>query len=216
MNVVKEIIKKVSNADTLEKFDLFYEIHREAQINLTTIKDYETFYVKHYLDSLLIFYLCDFVFDSVMDIGSGGGFPGIPIAMAFPEKKVYLVESIRKKADFLKLAKEKLGLDNVYVINERCEKISNLKVDLITARGVAEIKKLLKWTKNVSRETSIHLFYKGENLSDELKKAKDLIVKRELSYETIRIEKYIKRSYVVFFGIRNRVCCSDERKQNFL
>ncbi|MGA1862529.1 16S rRNA (guanine(527)-N(7))-methyltransferase RsmG [Deferribacter thermophilus] len=197
----KEIFKTYFNDDVLiDKLDEFYKIHQDAKINLTAIKDYNDFYIKHYLDSLYIFKTKNLEFKTLMDIGSGGGFPGIPIALLYPDKEVYLVESISKKAHFLDESINKLDIKNVKVINERCEKISFLdKIDVITARGVATITKILKWVKNVSRETKYFIFYKGENFLEEIEKAKKVIDKFNLETEYVRVEKPFKRSYVILY-----------------
>lgn len=196
----KEIFKSFFNDETLiEKLDIFYELHKNAKINLTAIKDYDEFYIKHYLDSLYIFKINKFSFDTLMDIGSGGGFPGIPIALLYPEKKIYLVESISKKINFLKEAIGVLKIKNVELINDRCENLKGINNDMIAARGVASVNKILKWTKNVSRETRYFVLYKGGKVFDEIKEARPLIKKMGLEIKNVRVEDPFKRSYIILY-----------------
>mgnify|MGYP005848398443 CR=1 FL=1 len=177
----------------LEKF---YHLHIDAQLNLTAIKGREEFYYKHILDSVYFLRFLDIDFETAIDLGSGGGFPGVILAIYFPDKKFYLVESISKKCAFLQEAIFILGLQNVCVINERCETIKNLKVDLIFSRGVGKVKDILQWTKNVSHETTGYVLYKGEQLDAEVKDAYSVLKKRGMEANHVRVEEPIKRSYL--------------------
>jgi len=96
----------------------------------------------------------------------------------FPQTKVFLVESIKKKALFLEQSATLLELKNVTVINDRIEHIKGLTFDLFTARGVSSVLDILKKTENVSRETSKWLLYKGEKLDEELRQADSYIKKK--------------------------------------
>ncbi|MEF3255806.1 MAG: 16S rRNA (guanine(527)-N(7))-methyltransferase RsmG [Deferribacterales bacterium] len=186
----------ISLSDDIQKrLDLFYDLHKNATLNLTSIKDKEQFYIKHYLDSIYFFIKYNPSFESLCDIGSGGGFPGIVIAIFYSQKPVYLVESIRKKADFLLSAVNVLGLDNVEVINDRIENIKFRSFDLFTARGVSSVLDILKKSFNVSRETSSWLLYKGKKLDDELKEAEKFIRNKGLEVRNVRIEEPFLRTY---------------------
>jgi len=182
---------------TVEKLYLIYEKHMNSVHNLTSIKDKDKFFVKHYLDSIYIFSKYDFQFKTVMDVGSGGGFPGVVIALFYPESTVYLVESIRKKCEFLNELVNDVQLGNVEVINSRVENLSEPVCDLIVSRGVGKIKHILKWTMNVSRETSSWLFYKGENVFEEIKDADKILKKKNMRFENVRVEKPFKRTYTI-------------------
>ncbi|KAA0258846.1 16S rRNA (guanine(527)-N(7))-methyltransferase RsmG [Deferribacter autotrophicus] len=203
----KEIFKSYfDNENLLELLDYFYEIHKNAPINLTAIKDYDDFYIKHYLDSLYIFKIYNLNFQLLIDIGSGGGFPGIPIALLYPDRNIILVESIKKKADFLRVATKELGLKNVEVINDRCENMRNIYPDFITARGVATVDKLFKWTRNVSRETKCFLFYKGEKVDEEIKNVQKFINKNDMRVEYVRMEEPFKRTYTIIYRNDYSLC----------
>jgi len=188
--------------DLLEKF---YNIHQSAKLNLTAIKSKKDFYIKHYLDSV-------FYFNSVensrgrsffnkgnrlADIGSGGGFPGMVLAIIYPQIKVTLIESIGKKCIFLEDAVRELGLDNVEVIHSRVEDIKNREFDYITVRGVSRINTILKYIKNILADKFVIILYKGEKLTEELQEASSIIDKWGLNIETIRVEKEFNRSYCI-------------------
>lgn len=176
----------------LEKF---YDLHIAAPINLTSIKEKEDFYIKHYLDSIYFFYNKGIRFGTLCDIGSGGGFPGMVLAIFYPESRIFLVESIKKKADFLSNSAKELGLENVYVINDRIENVKGVYFDFFTARGVSSVLDILKKSWNVSRETSSWLLYKGEKLQNELLDADKFIKKHRLEVEHVRVEEPFNRSY---------------------
>ncbi len=192
----------------VDKLELFYELHKSATLNLTNIKDRDQFYCKHYLDSVYYFHLLEVersvryfkASDKLADIGSGGGFPGIVIAICYPELKVTLIESIRKKCDFLNEAITELGLQNVTVINDRVENIKGKKFNYITARGVAKVDKVLSHTEKVLSNKFKIILYKGEMLEDELKEASATISYRGLNIEVTRVEEMFKRSYCVISG----------------
>lgn len=180
-----------------EKLQNIYDIHMNSVHNLTSIKDKDEFYMKHYLDSIYIFKRYDFKFTTIMDVGSGGGFPGVVISLFYPETTVYLVESIRKKCDFLKELIESVDIKNVEVIHSRVEDLNEPVCDLIVSRGVGKIKNILKWTMDVSRETSCWLFYKGENVFEEIKDADKIIKKKNMRFKNVRVEEPFKRTYTI-------------------
>lgn len=179
----------------LEKLEHFYVLHQRATLNLTSIKDKEEFYIKHYLDSIYYFNFSTVFFNNLCDIGSGGGFPGVVIAIFYPDKSIYLCESIKKKCDFLSFATRELNLDNITVLNERVENLKGYKFDLFTARGVSKVLDILKKSWNVSHETSSWLLYKGENLKDELVAADRFIKNHRLEVTSVRIENPFYRTY---------------------
>jgi len=111
-------------------------------------------------------------FESFADIGTGAGYPGLIIAMANSHKKCYLIEPRVKRVAFLNFVKNTLGLKNVEVIGSRVEEVKDLKVDLITSRAVTNTKLLLDITKNISKDDSSYLFYKGSLLEEEVEIAK--------------------------------------------
>ena len=106
--------------------------------------------------------------DSLMDIGTGAGFPGMILAFALPQTEVTLVEPLTKRASFLQFIKADLGLHNVRVVKKRVEQMESEIFDIITSRAVTDTKMLLKLSENFRDANSKLLFYKGEKVFDEM------------------------------------------------
>ena len=130
--------------------------------------------------------LDDFIFDalypvsflpqvnSLLDIGTGAGFPGMILAFALPQTSVTLVEPLTKRASFLQFIKADLGLDNVRVVKKRVEDMESEIFDLITSRAVTDTKMLLDLSKKLRDEHTKFLFYKGERVFDEVQETQDM------------------------------------------
>lgn len=153
--------------------DLYIEWNN--QINVISRKDTENFYERHVLHSLAIAKIMTFEDGSdIMDIGTGGGFPGIPLAILFPNCNFLLVDSIGKKIKVVNGVAEALGLSNVKGVHERAEKIDQ-EFDFIVSRAVTNMPDFLKWTKDKFKKKSINplkngiLYLKGGDLADEMK-----------------------------------------------
>jgi len=151
------------------------------KLNLTSITDPQQFWVKHIYDSLtclpLVFALGPV---SVIDIGTGAGFPGIPLRIAYPEMQLTLVESIQKKADFCRLAVEELGLSGVEVVAERAETIGQdarfrERYDWAIARAVAPLPVLLEYLLPLVHLGGHVLAQKGGNAGQEISTARSAI-----------------------------------------
>ena len=111
-------------------------------------------------------------YTSFADIGTGAGYPGLILAIALKDVKSYLIEPRIKRVSFLNFVKASLKLDNLTVICSRVEEVKNLQVDLITSRAVTNTSLLLDITKNIKKDNSSYLFYKGSMLEDEIETAK--------------------------------------------
>lgn len=133
--------------------------------NLTRMREDEI--LASIVDSITPFR--DLEFSSLVDIGSGAGFPAIPIAILRRDKRVTLVEPIKKKSSFLHYVKSSLKLSNMSVISDRVENIDIEKPDLITSRAVTETETLLQLSKDIIKEGTKLLFYKGSNINSEIK-----------------------------------------------
>ncbi len=164
----------------LNQFELLKGLYQEwnAQINVISRKDEYNFYLHHVLHSLSISKTIHFQSGTqILDIGTGGGFPGIPLAILFPEAQFVLVDSIGKKIKVVNGVAESLGLTNVSGIHERVEKIPG-KFDFILSRAVAPLDDLLFWTKdklnpqNNNELANGWICLKGGDLTDELSKIK--------------------------------------------
>ena len=111
-------------------------------------------------------------YNSFADIGTGAGYPGLILAMAQKDVKSYLIEPRIKRVSFLNFVKASLKLENLTVICSRVEEVKDLQVDLITSRAVSNTSLLLDITKNIKKENSSYLFYKGSMLESEIEIAK--------------------------------------------
>ena len=150
----------------------YLELLLEANknINLTGIKTPKEAVIKHSLDSLSAANAIEG--DTVADIGTGGGAPGIPLAIAQPEKKFYLVDSTLKKANFLNEATQALRLKNVEIICERGENIKNLSVDTAVSRAFGSLSYLVTASRHMVSEKGLFLAMKGKIDPDEIKELK--------------------------------------------
>ncbi|TCZ67744.1 16S rRNA (guanine(527)-N(7))-methyltransferase RsmG [Flaviaesturariibacter aridisoli] len=139
----------------LEQFGALDELYKDwnAKINVISRKDIDSLYEKHVLHSLAI--AAAFPFPDgleIIDIGTGGGFPGVPLAIFFPNVKFHLVDSIGKKLKIVEAVKEALGLDNLTTQHSRAEEVTNRKFDFAVSRAVAPLGDLLRWSKPLLRK----------------------------------------------------------------
>jgi 16S rRNA (guanine527-N7)-methyltransferase len=165
---------------------LLYQDWNE-KINVISRKDIENIYTNHVLHSLGIAKVMSFNKGAqVMDVGTGGGFPGIPLAILFPETEFHLVDSIGKKITVVKEVAATLGLKNVTAEQIRAEQIKN-KYDFIVSRAVTRMKEFYGWVHNKIKSTSNHsldngiLYLKGGDLDEELNELKKPYSLYELS-----------------------------------
>ncbi len=144
------------------------------KINVISRKDMEDFYIHHVLHSLGISKFISFIpRTEILDFGTGGGFPGIPLAIMFPHVKFYLVDSIGKKIKVVKNISQEIGLENVHAENIRGEQFSK-KVDFIISRAVSRMDVFVPWVENKINSISKNkinngiIYLKGGDLKDEL------------------------------------------------
>lgn len=133
----------------LEQLRLLEELYKEwnTQINVISRKDIESIYLHHVLHSLSIAAIADFSKGMhIIDIGCGGGFPGVPLAIFYPEVQFHLVDSIAKKLKVVDAVCEAAGIKNITTKHTRAEDIKNRKFDFAVSRAVAPLKDLLKWS----------------------------------------------------------------------
>ena len=164
--------------EQLELIDNFYEIlvEKNKVMNLTRITDREDFYVKHVLDSLLVSKVCDIENKYILDVGTGAGFPGIPIKIFFPDTELLLMDSVNKKLLFIEEVIGELRLDNISVIHGRAEDLGHdkgyrEKFDLVVSRAVADMSVLSEFCLPFVKKDGEFIAYKSSDSNDEIKSA---------------------------------------------
>ncbi|MEP6464704.1 MAG: 16S rRNA (guanine(527)-N(7))-methyltransferase RsmG [Parafilimonas sp.] len=148
----------------LQRFAALESLYKEwnEKINVISRKDIEHLYLKHILHSLSIAAAFNFTDKtSVIDIGTGGGFPGIPLAIYFPNVQFHLVDSIGKKLKVVQQIADSLQLNNITVQHIRAEEIKNRKFDFVVSRATAPLKELWKWSKPLINKKSSNDFANG-------------------------------------------------------
>src|SRR5687768_1542770 len=142
----------------LQQFEALKDLYKEwnEKINVISRKDIDSLYERHVLHSLSI--AASFHFQpgsEIIDLGTGGGFPGIPLAIFFPEVNFHLVDSVGKKLKVVEAVASGIGLKNVSTWHGRAEEIKNLQFDYVVSRAVAPLKDLWKWSRPLFQKKTI-------------------------------------------------------------
>lgn len=171
--------------EQLRQFRLFYEnlIKWNEVMNLTAITEESEVYSKHFLDSLSIVGLIDpksFEKLSIIDIGTGAGFPGLPVAIAFPDCSVTLVDSLQKRVNFLEETIQLLGLKNVKVFHARAEEFARIesereKYDIACSRAVAKLNVLAEYCIPFVKKGGYFIAFKAERLKEEMEEGRKAV-----------------------------------------
>ena len=176
MDIIRKYFKNLSPTQ-IQQFEKLQELYEDwnLKINVVSRKDIDELYLRHVLHSLGIAKVVHFKSGaSVLDVGTGGGFPGIPLAILFPETQFHLVDSIGKKIKVVDEVVAGLGLENVKTTNGRVEEVKDT-YDFIVSRAVAQMETFVGWTKGRISKKQNHdlkngiLYLKGGDLSEELK-----------------------------------------------
>lgn len=149
MKLIQKYFSDLSRAQLIqfEKLESLYK-YWNSKINVISRKDISSLYLKHVLHSLAIAKFIQFSKDThIIDVGTGGGFPGIPLAILFPDCKFHLVDSIEKKVKVVDAVSNELGLGNVTTQCKRVEDMDD-KFDFILTRAIADMSTILEWTVN--------------------------------------------------------------------
>lgn len=191
----------------LKQFADLYDLYKDwnEKINVISRKDIDNFYLKHVLHSLAIAAVIEFEPDThVIDIGTGGGFPGVPLAIFFPEVQFHLVDSIAKKLKVINAVAEAINLTNVTTQHIRAEEIKNRQFDFVVSRAVAPVKDLWKWgypliKKGNKQELPNGLIcLKGGDLAQEI--AESSVRPHMFPIDNIFEEEFFKEKYLVHIG----------------
>ena len=175
MEIISRYFKELS-LEQIEQFSKLGDLYKtwNSQINVISRKDIDELYLRHILHSLGIAKVQQFKPGSnILDVGTGGGFPGVPLAIMFPESNFYLVDSIGKKIKVVKAVAEALDLKNIKTEHERAEKVKGT-FDFIVSRAVTNMDDFVKWTRKKVAKKQQHtlkngiLYLKGGDLSEEL------------------------------------------------
>ena len=174
-----QIIKKYFSDITEDQISQFYKLQNlyeywNSRINVISRKDISSLYVNHVLHSLAIAKVVRFKESTkLLDVGTGGGFPGIPLAILFPKSDFFLVDSIKKKIKVVNAVSNAIGLSNVRTIHDRAENI-NEKFDFVISRAVTDMTRFIKLVSgkfdNINNNTLNNgiLYLKGGDLTEEL------------------------------------------------
>lgn len=176
LDLIVKYFPKLSDKQ-ISQFEQLQGLYEEwnAQINVISRKDIDELYERHVLHSLGIAKIIEFKpKTSIMDVGTGGGFPGIPLAILFPECNFYLIDTIGKKVKIVNAVVKALELQNVEAIQKRAEKVK-FDFDFIVSRAVTSLPKFNNWIKGKFSKKSFNdlpnglLYLKGGDLTEELK-----------------------------------------------
>ncbi|MFO7889128.1 MAG: 16S rRNA (guanine(527)-N(7))-methyltransferase RsmG [bacterium] len=206
-NILSAALRDFNKIDSSNALKLFTSYYQELliwnkKINLISRKNEDQIVTRHFLESMGFIKAIDFPCQArVMDLGSGAGLPGIPIAIIRPDLNLLLVEAKKKKVEFLRNISRKLGLKNIQIINKRVEEIDDeiKPMDVIVCRSVASLSKLYKWSHRCLKPSHGRLItIKGEQYHREL----HLLLKQAGSDTKIeyKIEPY--NPFPGFYSIR--------------
>jgi len=207
----------------LQQFGALHEMYTEwnSKINVVSRKDIDSLYEKHVLHSLSIAAVFEWKPGmEIIDIGTGGGFPGIPLAIFFPQVEFHLVDSIGKKIKVVNAIVQELGLTNVTTLHSRAEEIRNRHFDSVVTRAVAPLKELLFWSKpllkkklsnqnsEIKSQSKINppwdssgkglICLKGGDLRHEISESNSRPLSIEI-YELFK-EDYFREKFILFVG----------------
>lgn len=188
-----EELKKINidiTDEQLEQLENFYNllIKWNEKINLTRITEKEDVYLKHFYDSLTITKVVDLTkINTLCDVGTGAGFPGVVLKIMFPNLKITLVDALQKRVNYLNEIIRDLNLTDIEAIHVRGEDLKET-FDVVTSRAVANIEKLVKYTMHLVNSNGVMIAMKG-NIDEEL----NLSVKKELEkkYVIKEVNKFL-------------------------
>ena len=178
-NAVKEKVGIELSELQKEQYRKYYDLVVEwnQKINLTAITEEDEFYTKHFFDSISLAFYKDYSnIESICDVGSGAGFPSIPLKILYPNLKVTIVDSLNKRIKFLNLVKDELGLTNCNFVHARAEEFGQNKeyresFEIVTARAVARLNVLAELCLPLVKKDGYFLSLKAQKAEEETKEA---------------------------------------------
>lgn len=192
------------NERQLEQFAALFDVYKDwnNKINVISRKDIDSLYLKHVLHSLAIAAVIEFEPGTqIIDIGTGGGFPGVPLAIFFPEVQFHLIDSIAKKLKVVDAVAEAIGLTNVTTQHIRAEEIKNRQFDFVVSRAVAPVKDLWRWGYSLIKKGNRQelpnglICLKGGDLMQEI--AESTVRPRMIPIDEIFREEFFKEKYLL-------------------
>lgn len=190
-------------ADFTKYIEVF--LQKNAKLNLISKNDEKLLFEKHIYDSLgikLFLEKYNITAGDILDIGCGGGFPCVPIAIEFPEFNVTGIDSIRKKINAINEIKEELMLTNLTTICDRVENIKNKKFDVITSRAVADLSKICEYALPLLKAGGYFAAYKSRKAQEEIRNAIKVLAKNnakidEIITYTLPLDEVFERNLII-------------------
>lgn len=188
----KEFLEEVEklgiklDEEKIEKLDKFYQIliEENKKINLTRITEKEEVYLKHFYDSLTLVKESNLEkVETLCDVGTGAGFPGIVLKIVYPNLIVTLIDSLLKRVNYLNRTIEKLNLKNIKAIHTRSEDYKG-EFDIVTSRAVANLKKLIPWCIHLVKKNGLMIAMKGK-IEEELIDTNQILKKNHCKIKKI-------------------------------
>ena len=186
MNELRSLIEQLNNENPEEKEEQLVKymegvLEWNQKVNLTAITNRKEFILKHFIDSLLCAETLAFTeASSICDVGTGGGFPGVPLAICFPDKQFTLMDSLEKRLRIVRQLCEEIGIENVQVVHGRAEELARQKqyreqFDLCVSRAVANMRVLSEYCLPFVKRGGCFIAYKGPDCEKEIEDAEKAI-----------------------------------------